>query len=197
MMRWSRRLGTGLVAVVALSLGAACGEPGSATQPTGTARPASPSDVRPDATPTARKDATPTPVPTSTIDLRITQVLWNQLPDPRAIIFEDEHSQRMREVRIVRLDGSVVASAAFRKPQPGEPRTCGHPDSIRPQVAVVQVSSEVMSEFKEASVFRPSVAGTPLKTMRVEIRQDDGIWNVVPNEMLLYRPNQAGGPCFQ
>lgn len=183
----NRPKATLMLLVVSVFLSACGGSGGLATATPGSA--VSPS-------PTGKTESTPTPVPTSTVDPRFMQVLWNQLPDGVSLIFEDEHSQRMRDVRIIR-DQTVLVSAAFRTPMPGEPRTCGHPDVIRPKVAPMAVSGDVMSEFKEGGVSRPTVAGTPLKTLRVEVRQLDGVWNAVPADMLIFRQNQAGGPCFQ
>lgn len=143
--------------------------------------------------PTPRVDATPKPVATDVIDPRLVRIQWTHLEDRKAILFEDEEG-RVQGIRIFRTDGQISGEAATRLAEPGEPRTCGHPDVIRPLVAVIEVTPEMARQFDQAS---ESGAPTPLEGYRVEAQQRDGSWHPVETDQLLSRARLAGRPCFE
>lgn len=145
------------------------------------------------ASPTAKTDPTPVPTPTGTIAPQHLRLYWVYLEDRQVMVFENE-SQKVTAVRVVTLDGRELASATMRPPEPGEPRTCGHPNVIKPLVAVMPVPPEVAAEFKSGS---PQFPPTDLANYRVEAQQADGLWHTVAEENLLNRNNVAGAPCYQ
>lgn len=92
------------------------------------------------------------------------------------------------EVRLVADDGSVVASAAVRLAEPGEPRTCGVP--AVPLIASFKISQDVIDQFTPQST--PLLPRQP--TYHIEVREGPN-WRLVE---MIDRRNLAGeGPCYE
>lgn len=145
------------------------------------------------APPTHKADANPAPTPTGTIAPEHLRLLWVYIQEQRMIVFENE-DQKVDAVRVTDLAGRTVDSRLARSPEPGEPRTCGHPSAIRPRITVMRLAAEVVADFQAAS---ERSAATELSKYRVEVRQADGMWNAVMPENLLRRDKLAGAPCYE
>lgn len=81
---------------------------------------------------------------------------------------EDGTTRAVTEVRVLEPDGRVNASGVVRPAQPGEPRTCGHPDLVPPLIASMALAPEAAADF---------ASGTPQR-YRLEARRE-GVWGPV------------------